>query len=71
MTTKEKIISKLTSRKFWVCVATFVLGAAMAFGVTESDITNIIGMITSLVSAITYTVSEAVVDAKAAATKKD
>lgn len=71
MTTKEKIMSKLTSRKFWISVATFVLGAAMAFGVKESDITNIIGVLTSLVSAITYTVGEAVVDAKAAANKKD
>lgn len=71
MTTKEKIMSKLTSRKFWISVTTFVLGAAMAFGVKESDITNIIGVLTSLVSAITYTVSEAVVDAKAAANKKD
>lgn len=71
MSTKDKLISKLTSRKFWISVATFVLGAALAFGVTESEITNIVGMITSLVSAVTYTVSEAVVDAKAATGNKE
>lgn len=58
------IARKLTSRKFWVSLAGIVTGIALALGADANDIQTISGTILSLVSAVTYCISEAYVDGK-------
>lgn len=69
----KDIVRKLTSRKFLLALVGVVSGLAMAFGVTGDDITHAVtdvaGIITALVSAVTYIMAEAKVDA--AAVKED
>ena len=36
--TKNDIIRKLTSRKFWIAVVGFITPLLLAFGVAESDV---------------------------------
>lgn len=70
----KNVVRKLTSRKFLLAIVGVVSGLAMAFGVTGDDITHAVtdvaGIITALVSTITYIMAEAKVDA-AAAGKED
>ena len=69
----KDILRKLTSRKFLLALVGVVSGLAMAFGVTGDDITHAVtdvaGIITALISAVTYIMAEAKVDA--AAVKED
>lgn len=66
----KEIVRKLTSRKFLLALVGVVSGLAMAFGVTGDEITHAVtdvaGIITALISAVTYIVAEAKVDAAAA-----
>lgn len=66
----ENLIRKLTSRKFLLALVGVASGLAMAFGVTGDEITHAVtdvaGIVTALVSAVTYIVAEAKVDAAAA-----
>lgn len=66
----KEIARKLTSRKFLLALVGVVSGLAMAFGVTGDEITHAVtdvaGIITALISAVTYIVAEAKVDAAAA-----
>lgn len=64
---KEILVQKLTSRKLWVAVVGVVVGLAATFGIEENDYAQIVGLIGSIVSAITYIFAEASVD-KAATT---
>lgn len=54
---------KLSSRKLWAALVGVVVGAAMAFGMDESEWTEVAGIITSLVSVVAYIFGEAKVDA--------
>ena len=54
---------KLTSRKLWAALVGVVVGVAMAFGMDESEWTEVAGIITSLVSVVAYIFGEAKVDA--------
>ncbi len=58
---------KLTSRKFWVCIAAFLASIATSIsGITSDNETVIaIGMICSVLSAAIYAFCEAWVDGKA------
>lgn len=63
--TKEQIIQKLTSRKFWICVAAFLGSiAASVKGIqTGSDVVAGIGIACGVLSAAIYSAAEAKVDA--------
>lgn len=63
-----KIVSKLTSRKFWMALAAFVVGVMALFQVNGNITTQISGVIMSLGSVVAYIVGEGLVDASAAGT---
>lgn len=55
---------KLTSRKFWICVAAFLMsiGTSIAGIKTDNDTVVIIGMVCSILSTAIYAFCEAWVD---------
>ena len=55
---------KLTSRKFWAAMIAFVTALLFAFGVGESDVTKVTGVIMAGATAIAYIIGEGMVDAK-------
>lgn len=65
--------SKLTSRKFWICVAAFLASIAVSIsGITTSNTTvTAIGTVCGIISAAIYAFCEAWVDGKAVATDVD
>ena len=54
---------KLASRKLWLAIAGVVTGIAMILGVDGSEISDIAGAIASVASAMTYIITEGLVDA--------
>ena len=56
--------TKLTSRKFWAAVTGFITPLMLAFGVSESEIAEITGIITAGATLIAYIIGEGMVDAK-------
>lgn len=59
--------AKLSSRKFWMAVAGLVSGLLMAFRVSESETTEICGIILSAGSVIAFIIGEGWADAAGAA----
>ena len=59
--------NKLTSRKFWICVAAFLgsIAASISGIVTENQTVIIIGTFCGILSAAIYAGCEAYVNAKA------
>lgn len=59
--------TKLTSRKFWICVAAFLGSVATSISgvVTSNQTIIIIGTVCGILSAAIYAAAEAYVDAKA------
>lgn len=55
--------SKLSSRKFWSAVVGFVVPLLLAFGVSDSNATQIASLIMSGGSIIAYILGEGLVDA--------
>lgn len=66
-------MSKLTSRKFWICVAAFLASIAVSIsGITTSNETiTVIGTVCGILSAAIYAFCEAWVDGKAVSNKED
>lgn len=66
-------MNKLTSRKFWICVAAFLASIAVSIsGITTSNETVIIiGTVCGILSAAIYAFCEAAVDCKAVSNKED
>lgn len=60
---KENIIRKLTSRKFWLAVVALVTGLLAAFKVDASTIETVSGIIMSAAAVVAYIVAEGMVDA--------
>lgn len=62
---------KLTSRKFWICVAAFLGSIATSISgiVTDNQTVLIIGTVCGIVSAAIYAFCEAWVDSKAVGDK--
>lgn len=60
---------KFLSRKFLIALVGVIVGLAISFGADGSEIQEVAGAVTSVVSAICYIFGEAMVDA--AAVKKD
>lgn len=56
---------KLTSRKFWMALAAFIVGVLALFGVNANMAQQISGVIMSLGAVIAYIVGEGLVDAAA------
>ena len=65
---QRTILSKLTSRKFWVCVAAFLASVGTSIAGIQSNNATIttIGTVCTVVSAAIYAAAEAYVDGKAA-----
>lgn len=55
---------KLTSRKLWAAVTGFVTPLLLAFGASESVVSEVSGIIMSGASLIAYIIAEGLVDAK-------
>lgn len=56
-------VRKLTSRKFWAAVASFVSMMIVAFGGTENSATQIAALIMAGASVIAYIIGEGLADA--------
>lgn len=54
---------KLTSRKFWTAIVGFITPMMMAMGATESEITQITGIIMAGATLIAYIIAEGLTDA--------
>ena len=65
---KQDILRKLASRKFWACVAGFVAGLIIYFGGTPERAEATRGLILSGASIIVYMLAEGVADAMGAGT---
>ena len=63
---KVNWVQKLTSRKFWAAVVGFVTPMILAFGGTESEATQIAGIIMAGGTLIAYIVGEGLVDKESA-----
>ena len=57
---------KLTSRKFWMALVAFVTPLLLAFGVSESEVTQITAILMAGADVLAYILAEGLVDAKAA-----
>ena len=57
-------MEKLTSRKFWICVAAFLasIGTSIAGYHVENEMITVLGMVCATVSAAIYAACEAVID---------
>lgn len=55
-------VRKLSSRKFWVCIAGLVTGLIIYFGGTEENAKAIEGILMSVASIVTYICAEAAAD---------
>lgn len=66
--TKNDIIRKLTSRKFWLAVALFVTGLITAFGGSGETASTVAGCIMQGAAVLSYILAEGWTDAAAAAT---
>lgn len=64
---RNDLINKITSRKFWICVAAFLGSVATSISgiATGNQTIATIGVIAGVLSAAIYAAAEAYVDAKA------
>ena len=61
----KEFFRKFGSRKFLVCLAGLITGLAVAFGADGETVSALGGVVTSLVSLVTYIITEGKVDAAA------
>ncbi len=54
---------KLTSRKFWAAVITFITTVLVAFGVPDITIEQVVAVVTAGAAMIAYIIGEGLVDA--------
>lgn len=66
----ENIKHKLTSRKFWAAVVSFVTMLVMAFGVAEETATQVGSIIMAGATVIAYIIGEGMADAAGVEAKK-
>lgn len=60
----NNILRKLSSRKLWMAIAGVATGIAMALGADASEVSEVAGAVTAIVSVVTYIVVEGKVDAE-------
>ena len=70
---KDDLIKKLTSRKFWLCVAAFLGSVATSISgiATGNQTIATVGVVCGVLSAAIYAAAEAYVDAKAVNNQED
>jgi hypothetical protein len=67
-------VRKLTSRKFWVAVTALATSTMLIFGMAESDVSQIAGIIMQAATVLGYLLAEGLTDAantKAVETKEE
>lgn len=64
--TKENIIRKLTSRKFWLALSGFISMLILALGVAEDTATQVAAIIMAGADVIVYVFAEGMADSAAA-----
>ena len=57
---------KLTSRKLWLAIVAFVTPLLLAFGVADSEVTQIAAIIMAGADVLAYILAEGLVDAQSA-----
>lgn len=62
---------KLTSRKFWAAVVSFVTTILIVLNYSEMEVEQVAGLITATASLIAYIIGEGMVDAKRAEVEKE
>lgn len=62
---------KLTSRKFWAAVASFVTTILIVLNYSEMEVEQVAGLITATASLIAYIIGEGLVDAKRVEVEKN
>ena len=67
----ENIKRKLTSRKLWAAVLSFVTMQVMAFGVAEETATHVCSIIMAGATVIAYIIGEGMADAAGVEAKKE
>ena len=60
--TKQDIIRKLTSRKFWIAVVGFITPLLLAFGVAEAEVSQIVAIIMAGADVVAYLIAEGMAD---------
>lgn len=60
----SNITRKLSSRKLWAAMAGVVVGLSMVFGLDETTISTVAGAVVSVMSVITYIITEGKIDAE-------
>lgn len=60
----KNLIAKLTSRKFWAYLATFVTAILIACNVDEGSVAQIIAIIGAFADTIAYLFAEGIADAR-------
>ena len=61
---------KLTSRKFWAAIVGFITPTLLAFGVSDSAVTQVAGIIMAGAACIAYIIGEGLVDSNFNAKKE-
>lgn len=64
----KEIMRKLSSRKLWTALAGIAAGLALAFGLDQEAVASAAGAVVSVVSVVTYIVTEGRIDAEAVKT---
>lgn len=62
--TKQDIIRKLSSRKFWACVSGFAVSVMAMFSFPENTVTLVTSLITSAGCLVAYILAEGYSDGK-------
>lgn len=60
----SNVVRKLSSRKLWAAIAGVVVGLSMVFGLDETVISTVSGAVVSVMSIVTYIITEGKVDAE-------
>jgi hypothetical protein len=60
----SEILRKLSSRKLWMALAGIATGVAMALGADASEVSEVAGAVTAIVSVVTYIMVEGKIDAE-------
>ena len=69
--TREDITRKLTSRKFWAAVVSFVTLLLVALGFTEAEAAQVAAIIMAGATVLGYIIGEGLIDAARAAGPKE
>lgn len=60
----SNMVRKLSSRKLWAAMAGVVVGLSMVFGLDENTISTVAGAVVSVMSVVTYIITEGKIDAE-------